>query len=126
MRRPTASENDTWLDEDAGRLVRPYTVVNGRTKPTANLDLMSLVMDTGRVPSSHLDVDHSQVLGLCRGPTSIAEIAALLRLPAMVTKVLLCDLVDCGAATVQAPNPNLNANDRTLLEALLNGLQRRL
>ncbi|WP_455356758.1 DUF742 domain-containing protein [Streptomyces sp. SYSU K217416] len=116
-----------WLDEACGRLIRPYAVSNGRTRPTTALDLLSLVMSTGTVPQSHLGPDHAQALGLCAGPTSVAEIAAHLRLPAVVTKVLLSDLVDCGAVTAKAPRFSDNpTDDRSLLEAVLDGLRRRL
>jgi hypothetical protein len=120
------SEDESWLDDDAGRLVRPYTVSNGRTRPTNKLDLLSMVMATGRSPQTHLDLDHFQALDLCHNPTSVAEVAAHLRLPAVVTKVLLSDLVDCGAVTTRAPSPAADPTDRFVLEALLDGLQRRL
>jgi len=45
----TVQDSGSWLDGDAGRLVRPYTVSNGRTSPTAKLDLLSMVMATGDV-----------------------------------------------------------------------------
>jgi len=118
--------DDAWIDDDAGRLVRPYTVSNGRTQPSAKLDLLSMVKTTGRVAHSQLGLDHSQALVLCGAPISVAEISAHLKLPAVVTKVLLCDLVDCGAVTTHAPGPILDTTDRPLLEALLDGLQRRL
>lgn len=116
-----------WLDDAAGRLVRPYTVSNGRTRPTAQFDLLTMVRATGDRPRSHLGPDHAQVLALCGGPTSVAEIAAHIRLPAVVTKVLLSDLVDCGAVTARAP-VTLGADpiDRDLLEAVLHGLRERL
>ncbi|MGH8794341.1 MAG: DUF742 domain-containing protein [Stackebrandtia sp.] len=117
---------DTWYDEDAGRLVRPYTVSNGRTKPTSHLDLLSMVSSTGRVRPMQLGIDHAQALGLCRQPISVAEVSAHLRLPAVVTKVLLSDLLDCGALTAKAPDPLADPTNRPLLEALLDGLQRRL
>jgi hypothetical protein len=118
--------DELWLDDDAGRLVRPYTVSNGRTRPTTKLDLLSMVMATGRVPRAHLEPDHARALGLCTSPTTVAEIAAHLKLPAVVTKVLLSDLVDCGAVSIRAPGPAADPVDRSVLEALLNGLQRRL
>jgi hypothetical protein len=118
--------DELWLDDDAGRLVRPYTVSNGRTRPTTRLDLLSLVVATGRVPGGHLEPDHARILRLCAGPTSVAEVAAHLKLPAVVTKVLLSDLVDCGAVSTRAPGPATEPADRSVLEALLNGLQRRL
>lgn len=118
-------EDEPWLDGDAGRLVRPYTVSNGRTHPTRKLDLLSMVMATGLVPQD-LAPDYAQALALCHDPTSIAEIAARLRLPAVVTKVLLSDLVDCGALTARSPRPVSDPTDRILLERMLDALQRRL
>ncbi|SCK36832.1 DUF742 domain-containing protein [Streptomyces sp. WMMB 322] len=117
------------LDDDAGRLVRPYTVSNGRTKPTAQFDLLTMVMATGTRPQSYLGPDHSHVLKLCGGPVSVAEIAAQIAQPAVVTKVLLSDLVDCGAITSRSPGRAPLGNDptdRELLEAVLDGLRRRL
>ncbi|MDI3404007.1 DUF742 domain-containing protein [Streptomyces cavernicola] len=122
-----APQDGPWLDDAAGRLVRPYTVSNGRTRPTTALDLLSMVMPTGTSPVGHMGPEHSQALGLCgAGPTSVAEIAAQLRLPAVVTKVLLSDLVDCGAITAREPSFRHNPTDRSLLEAVLDGLRRRL
>ncbi|MEV6550468.1 DUF742 domain-containing protein [Streptomyces sp. NPDC051597] len=121
-----APQDGPWLDDAAGRLIRPYTVSNGRTRPTATLDLLSQVMATGQPPQAPLGPEHSQALGLCEGPTSVAEIAAHLRLPAVVTKVLLSDLVDCGAVTARAPRFHHTPTDRSLLEAVLDGLRRRL
>jgi hypothetical protein len=114
------------IDDAAGRLIRPYTVSGGRTRPTAALDLLSMVMATGAAPQVHLGPEHAMALGLCHGPTSVAEISAHLRLPAVVTKVLLSDLVDCGAVTARAPRSRDTPTDRSLLEAVLDGLRRRL
>lgn len=119
-------DEEPWLDGDAGRLVRPYTVSNGRTQPTNHLDLMSMVVVTGRVPQERLDPEHAEVLVLCRRPVPVAEIAARLRLPAVVAKVLLSDLLDCGAVSAGPPQPAANPTDRFVLEAVLDGLQRRL
>lgn len=122
----TISGDDSWLDGDAGRLVRPYTVSNGRTSPTAQFDLLSMVMATGDVGAAQLEHDHALALALCRQPASVAEIAARLRLPAAVTKVLLSDLVECGAVTARVPQPATGPSDRLLLERVLDALQRRL
>jgi Protein of unknown function (DUF742) len=118
--------DDAWLDGDSGRLVRPYAVTNGRTSPSLKLDLMSMVVATGTGVTSVLEPDHIYVLGLCERPSSVAEIAARIRLPAVVTKVLLSDLADCGAVRTAAPQTATDASDRNLLEKLLDGLQRRL
>lgn len=122
----TAAKDEPWLDGDAGRLVRPYTVSNGRTSPSAQLDLLSMVRATGEVAATHLEPDHALVLSLCRQPATVAEIAARLRLPAVVTKVLLSDLVGCGAVTARPPFPAAGPTDRLVLERVLDALQRRL
>ncbi|MFG2334383.1 DUF742 domain-containing protein [Streptomyces sp. NPDC048604] len=123
---PSAAQDGPWLDDAAGRLIRPYTVSGGRTEPSTALDLLSMVMATGSAPQPHMGPEHSLALGLCEGPTSVAEIAAHLRLPAVVTKILLSDLVDCGAITARAPRFHAQPTDRSLLEAVLDGLRRRL
>ncbi|MER7764735.1 DUF742 domain-containing protein [Streptomyces sp. NPDC097619] len=109
--------------------MRPYTASGGRTRPTAALDLLSVVTATGVAPGAALGADHVLALTLCTGPAavSVAEVAAQLRLPAVVTKVLLSDLLDCGAVTARAPRfAGFAADDRSLLLAVLDGLRRRL
>jgi len=115
-----------WPEDDTGRLVRPYTVTGGRTQPTRELDLMTLVIDTGRVRPARLDVEHSLVLGYCMAPTSVAEVAARTRLPAIVAKILVADLIDCGALDTRAPWHIDDPLDTSVLEAVLDGLRRRL
>ena len=95
----TAAGDGPWLDDAAGRLVRPFTVSNGRTRPTVVFDLVSQVMATGATPLGYLGPEHAQALERCRVPVAVAEVAAHLTLPVAVTKVLLADLVDCGALT---------------------------
>ncbi|WP_128379413.1 DUF742 domain-containing protein [Streptomyces cavernae] len=122
----TATGDEPWLDAAAGRLVRPYTVSNGRTRPTSALDLMSQVMSTGAAPMDYLGPEHAHALDLCHVPVSVAEVAAQLRLPAAVTKVLLSDLLDCGALSTKPPAYHDIPTDRSLLEAVLDGLRRQL
>jgi hypothetical protein len=121
-----SAEDEHWLDEAAGRLVRPYTVSNGRTQPRNRMELLSMVMATGHPPQGHLEPDHAQALGLCDSPTTVAEIAARLRLPAVVTKILLSDLVDAGAIDTRSPGLAADSTNTAVLETILNALQRRL
>src|ERR1700752_2013335 len=94
------SDDRPWIDGDVGRLVRPYAVSDGRTRPTNELDLLSMVMATGSVSHLAMDPDREQALALCSDPIPVAEIAARLQLPAVVTKILISDLMDGGAVTV--------------------------
>jgi hypothetical protein len=110
---------------DIGELwVRPYTSTAGRTQPSTPLDLVSIVRATGRgsVAPERLGREHAQALQLCRSPTSVAEVAAHLRQPVMVTKVLLSDLIESGAITTRYPT--FEAPTPANLERLLHGLRR--
>lgn len=122
----SVSGDEDWLDGDSGRLIRPYAVTNGRTSASAKLDLMTMVVATGSGHYSSLEPDHTQALGLCLRPITVAEVAARLRLPAVVAKVLLSDLIDRGAVRAEQPLPASEASNQLILERLLDGLQRRL
>ncbi|GLY65878.1 DUF742 domain-containing protein [Amycolatopsis taiwanensis] len=104
---------------------RPYTVTGGRTKPSTQLDMMSLVRATGqgRVAPERLGLEHAQALRLCRAPTSVAEIAAHLRQPVMVAKVVLSDLIESGAVTARFP-AMFDPPDPTQLKALVDALRK--
>ncbi|GAA2648754.1 MULTISPECIES: DUF742 domain-containing protein [Streptomyces] len=128
-----AKGRDTpWLDESAGRVMRPYTASGGRTRPGFALDLLSLVTATGARPHVPLGAEHTLVLRMCAGASTVtvAEVAGQLRLPAVVVKVLLSDLIEHGAVMAQAPRfpdgGSFAADDRSLLLAVLDGLRKRL
>ena len=106
--------------------MRPYAVTNGRTQPSTPLDLLSLVRATGRgmVGPDPLGIEHSQALRLCQSPTSVAEVAALLRRPVTVTKVLLSDLIELGAVIAKFAPSESYSNDPAILEAVIDGLRR--
>jgi uncharacterized protein DUF742 len=92
-------EADDRLDD--GLWERPYLVTGGRTRPSIELDLMSLVRATGqgRIAPGELGREHAVALGLCRTPVSVAEVAARLLQSVMVTKVLLSDLIEAEGRT---------------------------
>ncbi|MET8679555.1 DUF742 domain-containing protein [Streptomyces sp. NPDC004647] len=118
------------LDDAVGRLVRPYTVSDGRTRPTCHFDLMTMVVATGTALRSGLGLDHTHVLELCRTPVTVAEIAGHTRMPATVIKVLLSDLAERGAVATRrfdlgTQGPCVTP-DIDLLEALRDGLLKRL
>ncbi|MGW7439206.1 DUF742 domain-containing protein [Streptomyces sp. NPDC054849] len=128
-----AKGRDTpWLDDSAGRVMRPYTASGGRTRPGFALDLLSLVTATGVRPRVPLGAEHTHALRLCAGAgaVTVAEVAGQLRLPAVVVKVILSDLMEHGAVTAQSPRfpggGSFAADDRSLLLAVLDGLRTRL
>ena len=113
----TDPESDPWR-------ARPFTLTNGRTEPSASFDLMTLVVasEDAAVSSDRLGIDHGPVFDLCGSPISVAEVAARLRLPVTVAKILLADLTDLGVLVTRAPT-TLAETDLTTLEAVRDGLR---
>jgi hypothetical protein len=120
------AHDEPFLDAAAGRLVRPFTVSNGRTRPTVAMDMLSMMTATGRAPLAQLEPEHARALSLCNEPTTVAEISAHLRLPVAITKIVLADLIDWEAVSMRAPYPISDPRNRSVLERLLNGLQDRV
>jgi Protein of unknown function (DUF742) len=120
----TDADADVRFDDAAGLLVRPYTVTGGRTRPAAEFHLITLVAATGR-QLGEVSPEHDRILGVCRWPTSVAEISAHLRLPIAVVKILLADLLGWRAVVTRAPVafPDAVRPDRHVLEAVLNALR---
>ncbi|MFJ5015471.1 DUF742 domain-containing protein [Streptomyces griseoluteus] len=116
--------------EAVGRLVRPYTVSDGRTRATSHFTLVTVVRATGAQTQGTFGLEHAQVLALCESPVSVAEVAARMQVPAAVVKVLLSDLAE-GGAVVAGHAPPLSADhyarpDRDLLETIRDALLKRL
>ncbi|MFJ8039984.1 DUF742 domain-containing protein [Kitasatospora sp. NPDC096147] len=107
-----------------GGPVRPYVITGGRSRPSRNtLALESLVAVTGAEPAPGLNREQLRIMTLCRELLSVAEIAAHLRLPLGVVRVLIGDLWDAGAVHVRPPVPQADVLPTALLEEVLVGLR---
>ncbi|MCW0216663.1 MAG: DUF742 domain-containing protein [Pseudonocardia sp.] len=109
---------------DAGtRFVRPYVYTRGRTRSRYELGLETLVSTPAAAFGRAELAEHGAVLDLCRRPTSIAEVAALMGVPIGVARVIVGDLAVTGGLvvhrTVSAEGP-----DVALMERVLSGLRR--
>ncbi|MDI2132003.1 DUF742 domain-containing protein [Yinghuangia seranimata] len=116
-------------DEDAGPLVRPYTLTRGRTRAAhADLTLITLVTTVEPVPDDReaggLHPEELDILRLCVRPQAVAEVAALVHLPVSVVKILLGDLVNAGRMTARAPLSMAQAPNAELLRKVRDGLGR--
>ena len=110
----------------SGRLVRPYVLTQGRTRSVgAHLLLDARVRAT--VTPAGLDPDVTpearRIVELCQEPVPIAELAARLRLPVGVVRVLVGDLQAAAAVAVDAAAPPDAGTDVNLLERLLDGIR---
>jgi DNA-directed RNA polymerase specialized sigma24 family protein len=117
---------DLWLDDDAGPVVRPYAMTQGRTRPTAGeFDLIALVVATQPVSAAlvGLGPEHTVILTLCQHPLSVAEISAHLDLPVGTVRVLLGDLLAKGLVLARDPKPVAQLHSQRVLKAVINGLR---
>jgi hypothetical protein len=116
-------DEEEWFDDAAGRLVRLYSLTGGRTRPRAQLDLATQVI-TARpdVDRTALEPEYIQIVDLCRRWLSVAEVAAYLKVPLVVVKVQLGDLIDRGDLVAGAPAQDAAPSSRELLQTVLDGL----
>ncbi|NEA39072.1 DUF742 domain-containing protein [Streptomyces sp. SID11385] len=102
---------------------RFYALTGGRGGGE-EIDLVSLVQ-TVAVPTAGLQPEGAAVLRLCRTSLSAAELSAYLRLPFGVVAALLAGLHAEGLVRILRPvRPSHDTADRSLLEAVMHGLQR--
>jgi hypothetical protein len=117
-----------WVDKDAGPVVRPYALTGGRTEPAGGdvLDLVALVVAAGAEQpgdSAGLPPEHRQILSLCRGPVTVADLASATTLPVGVVRVLLADLIGAGRLAVQPNQAASEQHSTELLKEVLHGLR---
>ncbi|MBV9025396.1 MAG: DUF742 domain-containing protein [Streptomycetaceae bacterium] len=117
-------EPDRGMEEE-GTPDRLYVVTGGRAQASrdAGLDLVSLVVSR-QEPRPGIPPEHADILRLCGNPTSIAEISSYLSLPFSAIAVLLADMVEREQVEVRAPLPAAHRRNTTLIQEVMNGLER--
>ena len=111
--------------EEPGRLVRPYYMTGGRTRPAHDdLELETLVSTTalGATSPKVGGVERRAIVSLCRDLLSIAEVSARLDLPLGVARVLIGDMADEGFVILHRPTTVGDRPDLALLQRVLYGL----
>jgi hypothetical protein len=108
------------------RLVRPYTVTGGRTKPRYKLALEALVSATVYEPRdlSVLAPECQAILQFCVDWRSVAEISAVLRMPLGVARILVADMSADGLVRIHQRDDSEGRPDLHLLERVLSGLRK--
>jgi hypothetical protein len=115
-----------WLDGDAGPVVRPYTMTQGRVRPvTGGFDLVAFVVATAPgVPlAPRLQPEHRAIIAASWEPVSVAELASRLDLAVGVVRVLLGDLLSAGLISMYEPPAVSQPHDENVLKAVVNGLR---
>ncbi|MDH6225007.1 MULTISPECIES: DUF742 domain-containing protein [Streptomyces] len=114
--------------------VRPYSLTGGRTR-FGHVLLVETFVAALDAPPERKELPNGSFLGrvmpemraiveLCRRMRTVAEIAALLKMPLGVVRVLLSDLADQGKIRVYGSGHVSGRPDRALLERVLHGLRR--
>ncbi|GHI87412.1 DUF742 domain-containing protein [Streptomyces xanthophaeus] len=108
--------------------VRPYSLTGGRTRFTQVLLVETFVAALDSKASEPQKPDPTPempaIVEICRRMRTIAEIAALLKLPLGVVRVLVSDLADQGRIRVYGTGHGTGRPERALLERVLSGLRR--
>jgi len=119
--------DDAEVHGEATRVVRPYTVTGGRTRPSGvELPLEALVQRSGNPPPAGLQLERRRIVELCDDRLlSVAEVAAHLSLPLGVVRVLVSDLATADVLVVHAgdySSSDLSAGNLDLLASVLDGI----
>jgi hypothetical protein len=120
------SNDERWLDAEAGPVVRPYALTQGRTRHAGeSFDLVATVMATpaALTEPAALDPEHMSVLQLARTPTTVADIASDVDLPLGVVRIILADLRELGLVAIRHPVVMAERVDKHTLREVLNGLR---
>jgi hypothetical protein len=120
------SNDERWLDAEAGPVVRPYALTQGRTRHTGeSFDLMATVVvaQAAIADPGSLAPEHVSVLQLARTPTTVADIASDVDLPLGVVRIILADLRELGLVVIRTPVVMAERVDKHTLREVLNGLR---
>ncbi|AZM55501.1 DUF742 domain-containing protein [Streptomyces sp. WAC 01529] len=116
--------------------VRPYSLTGGRTRFghvllvetfVASHPELEAAEERRELPKGTLArvmPEMRAIVEICRRMRTVAEIAALLKMPLGVVRVLLSDLADQGKIRVYGTGHGPGQPDRALLERVLSGLRR--
>ncbi|MBM7089999.1 DUF742 domain-containing protein [Streptomyces sp. NPDC012461] len=110
-------------DGEGGNPERLY-VVAGADGGRAELDLVTLIVARAEDPPPSATPEQAALLRLCAAPLSVAELSAYLSLPFSVVTVLLTEMLTAELVQARAPIVRQALPDRSLLEAVMHGLQR--
>jgi len=112
---------------ETGSLVRPYTRTGGRTRSDYDLPIEALVSTSDRgweLEGVQLP-EHRAICDLCVDAKSVAEVAALLRLPLGVVRVLIGDMAGMGLVVIHPVGGVVGDRpSMEFLERVLSGLRR--
>ncbi len=117
------SDETIFIEDDDDDFIRPFLVTGGRTRSNfSNLQMETMVQASGG--SHSLRFESAQVVNICqRGPLSVAEVSAHLRIPLGTTKVLIGDLIEQGFLQTFDTVSSVENADISLIHRLAAGVR---
>jgi hypothetical protein len=127
MADPNPRVPHDWLDREAGPVVRPYAMTQGRVAPKENaFDLVAFVVATlpnRRATPMQLQPEHQAIVNATWEPITVVELAAKLDLSIGVVRVLLGDLRNAGLISLYEQPAAFKPHHIDVLKAVVNGLR---
>ncbi|MEU9382091.1 DUF742 domain-containing protein [Streptomyces sp. NPDC048279] len=122
---PPAAENGREENAEEGDTKNPERlyVISGADGARAELDLVTLIVARADPPPS-VTPEQAVMLRLCLAPLSVAELSAYLNLPFSAMTALITELITAELVQARAPIVRQALPDRSLLEAVMHGLQK--
>ncbi|MEO3811466.1 DUF742 domain-containing protein [Sphaerisporangium sp. B11E5] len=111
--------------EDPGPLVRLFGLTGGRARPPGEAFNLVAIVTTVAIPFEQPDLtpEYLAILATCRRPTPVADVAAQLRLPINIIRVILGDLRREGLVSIERPQPAAQAIDERIYREVLHALR---
>jgi hypothetical protein len=105
-------------------LIRPYILTHGRTRPRHELAVHTLILTTerGRAATGGLLTEQDAICRMCDTARSVAEVAAMLKVPLGVARVVIDDMEYEGLIEIVAAYDSSRSVE--VLTQVLEGLRR--
>ncbi|WP_338899202.1 DUF742 domain-containing protein [Streptomyces sp. TG1A-60] len=120
---PSPAPRESTGDGTGERPPERLYILTGEDGERAPIDLVTLIVARADPPPSAAP-EQSALLRICQAPLSVAEISAYLNLPISVVTALLTELLTAELVQARAPVVRQARADRSLLEAVMHGLQK--
>jgi hypothetical protein len=111
-------------DDHTGRLIRPYAMTGGRTAgagPDIPIEAQVLASSRAAAHNGSHRWEAARLLEMVETPMALIEVAARLKIPLGVARVLVADLVEDGSLIMHLPPAS--SSFTSLLEQVLDGVR---
>ncbi|MEU9975546.1 DUF742 domain-containing protein [Streptomyces sp. NPDC051014] len=120
---PAPQAPESGGEDDDNRNPERLYVISGADGARAELDLVTLIVARADPPPS-VTPEQAVLLRLTLAPLSVAELSAYLDLPFSAMTALITELITAELVQARAPIVRQALPDRSLLEAVMHGLQK--